>query len=103
MGDIELASAADHDSLCTVQFAAASYAEPEACRFVNISIVREGDTSSAVSVMYETCEGSASAGQDYVHKSERIEFQPGQVQLNTPTDLPNARVTPALLVALCVL
>lgn len=49
----------------------------ENCGSVNVRIVRKGDFSQHVSVDYQTEDGSAEAGADYVAQSGTITFTPG--------------------------
>lgn len=53
------------------------YTVMENCGSVDIRIVRLGDFSGHVSVDYQTMDGSAEAGSDYVAQSGTVTFTPG--------------------------
>lgn len=53
------------------------YTVMESCGSVDIRIVRLGDFSSHVSVDYQTLDGSAEAGSDYVAQMGTVTFTPG--------------------------
>lgn len=53
------------------------YTVMENCGTVDIRIVRLGDFSGHVSVDYQTMDGSAEAGSDYVAQRGQITFTPG--------------------------
>lgn len=53
------------------------YTVMENCGSVDIRIVRLGDFSGHVSVDYQTMDGSAEAGSDYVAQMGTVTFTPG--------------------------
>jgi uncharacterized delta-60 repeat protein len=61
-----------------VRFAATDYAGEEAGGVVNVKVARRGYLDSAVSVMLNTADDSAAAGQDYLPVSTPISFAPGE-------------------------
>jgi uncharacterized delta-60 repeat protein len=61
-----------------VRFAATDYAGSESGGPVNVTVARRGYTDSPVSVMLDTADGSATAGQDYLVVSKKIDFAPGE-------------------------
>lgn len=61
-----------------VEFTATSYAVLESEKVVHIGIERTGNTKSAVTVHYETIDGTAEAGSDYIAKKELLQFKPDE-------------------------
>ncbi|HVF48430.1 MAG TPA: Calx-beta domain-containing protein [Pyrinomonadaceae bacterium] len=62
----------------TVQFGALDYRVTEGTSAVQISVTRTGDTSSAVSVNYDTSDGSASERSDYTTAVGTLRFVAGE-------------------------
>lgn len=69
----------DDDGVCppTICFDPDHYTVMENCGSVDIRIVRLGDFSGHVSVDYQTLDGSAEAGADYVAQMGTVTFTPG--------------------------
>lgn len=63
-----------------VRFEPAHYTVMESCGEFEIRVVRRGDFSNRVTVDYETQNGSAEAGTDYIAKSGTLVFTPGVVE-----------------------
>mmetsp|Transcript_25877 Transcript_25877/g.65519 ORF Transcript_25877/g.65519 Transcript_25877/m.65519 type:complete len:804 (-) Transcript_25877:2083-4494(-) len=62
----------------TVSFKVPTYAALESDGTCVITIVRDGPLDDSVSVSYETQDGTATAGQDYVAASGTVRFDPGE-------------------------
>lgn len=62
-----------------VQFSAESFTTPEANAPATITVTRTGNTASAVTVQYQTADGTATAGQDYTAVSGTLSFAAGQI------------------------
>lgn len=68
----------DYDeSISRVFFEPGHYTVMESCVEFEVRVVRRGDLSSEVTVDYETEDGSAEAGSDYVGKKGTLTFAPG--------------------------
>lgn len=63
-----------------VRFEPAHYTVMESCGEFEVRVVRRGDFSERVTVDYETQNGSAEAGTDYVAKQGTLVFTPGVVE-----------------------
>lgn len=67
----------EDDSTCRVFFEPGHYTVMENCGAFDLRVVRRGDLSIHVTVDFETEDGSAEAGSDYVGKKGTIHFYPG--------------------------
>lgn len=67
----------EDDTICRVFFEPGHYTVMESCEEFELRVVRRGDLSSSVTVDYETEDGSAEAGSDYVGKKGTLVFPPG--------------------------
>lgn len=67
----------DDGSVCKVYFEPGHYTVMENCGSFDVRVVRRGDLSSRVTVDFETEDGSAEAGSDYVGKKGTLVFPPG--------------------------
>lgn len=67
----------DDGSICKVYFEPGHYTVMENCGSFDVRVVRRGDLSSRVTVDFETEDGSAEAGSDYVGKKGTLVFPPG--------------------------
>lgn len=63
-----------------LHFSAASYAVLENAEFVTITVNRSGGTSDEVQVSYETMNGSATAGSDYMPALGTLTFPAGETE-----------------------
>lgn len=72
--DIE---AEEDESISRVYFEPGHYTVMESCGEFDIRVVRRGDLSQEVRVDFETEDGSAEAGSDYVGKKGTLVFPPG--------------------------
>lgn len=63
---------------CVVSFKVPTYAALESDQVVVITITRDGALEESVSVNYETFDGTATAGQDYVKTAGTLRFDPGE-------------------------
>jgi hypothetical protein len=61
-----------------VQFSAASYSVQEDCTALAITVNRIGDSSSAVSVDYNTSDGTATERKDYITALGTLQFSAGE-------------------------
>jgi hypothetical protein len=61
-----------------VQFSSATYSVQEACTSVAITVTRNGDTSAAASVDYNTSDVTASERSDYITALGTLNFAPGE-------------------------
>lgn len=67
----------DDERLCKIFFEPGHYTVMENCGEFEVRVVRRGDLSLHVSVDYETEDGSAEAGSDYIGKKGTLNFPPG--------------------------
>ncbi|GAB0087603.1 sodium/calcium exchanger 3 [Sergentomyia squamirostris] len=67
----------DDGSVCKVFFEPGHYTVMENCGEFEVRVVRRGDLSCHITVDYETEDGSAEAGSDYVGKKGTLKFAPG--------------------------
>lgn len=68
----------DYDeSIPRIFFEPGHYTVMESCAEFDVRVVRRGDMSTEVTVDYETEDGSAEAGSDYVGKKGTLTFPPG--------------------------
>ncbi|XP_055905967.1 sodium/calcium exchanger 1 isoform X2 [Eupeodes corollae] len=65
------------DSVCKFYFEPGHYTVMESCGSFEVRVVRRGDISSYMTVEYETEDGSAEAGSDYIGKKGVLNFMPG--------------------------
>lgn len=75
--DLSQVEVVDDDFSPKVCFEPNHYTVMENCGSVDIRVVRLGDFSGSVSVDYQTQDGSAEAGMDYIAQSGTITFTPG--------------------------
>ena len=74
---------ADDDSPnATIGFSASLYDVDEGAGFVTLTVTRSGGLSFAATVHYETKDGSATAGTNYVATSGNLTFAPGETSKN---------------------
>jgi len=62
-----------------VQFSSATYSVQEDCTALTITVNRVGDSSTAVSVDYNTSDGTATERRDYITALGRLQFAAGEV------------------------
>lgn len=67
----------EEEAVCKIYFEPGHYTVMESCGEFDIRVVRVGDLSLKVTVDYETEDGSAEAGSDYVGKNGTLTFLPG--------------------------
>ncbi|XP_055696022.1 sodium/calcium exchanger 1 isoform X2 [Lutzomyia longipalpis] len=67
----------DDESICKVYFEPGHYTVMENCGEFEVRVVRRGDLSCHITVDFETEDGSAEAGSDYVGKKGTLSFAPG--------------------------
>lgn len=67
----------EEDQICRVFFEPGHYAIMENCKTVQIRVVRRGNLNETTTVNYETEDGSAEAGHDYVKTQGTLVFSPG--------------------------
>ncbi|XP_020799516.1 sodium/calcium exchanger 3 isoform X1 [Drosophila serrata] len=67
----------DTDEPTRIYFEPGHYTVMENCGEFEVRVVRRGDLSTYASVEYETQDGTASAGNDYVGKKGNLSFPPG--------------------------
>ncbi|XP_055697182.1 sodium/calcium exchanger 1 isoform X3 [Phlebotomus papatasi] len=67
----------DDDTVCKVYFEPGHYTVMENCGEFEVRVVRRGDLSCHITVDFETEDGSAEAGSDYVGKKGTLTFAPG--------------------------
>lgn len=67
----------EDDTISRVYFEPGHYTVMESCGEFDIRVVRRGDLAQQVTVDYETEDGSAEAGSDYVGKKGTLIFPPG--------------------------
>lgn len=65
------------DAVCKFFFEPGHYTVMESCGSFEVRVVRRGDISSYMTVEYETEDGSAEAGSDYIGKKGVLNFMPG--------------------------
>ena len=68
----------------TIQFSASTYNLNEGAGFLNASVTRSGDASSAASVIYATSSGNAKEGKDYVSAQGILNFAAGEISKSFP-------------------
>lgn len=67
----------DDEAVCKVFFEPGHYTVMESCVEFEVRVVRRGDLSFETTVDFETEDGSAEAGSDYVGKKGTLVFPPG--------------------------
>lgn len=68
----------------TFKFSAASFAGIEACSAILVPVTRTGNTSTAMTVKYQTTDGSASSHNDYTYAAGTLTFAPGETSKTIP-------------------
>lgn len=74
---VDVIDVTDDGHACKVYFEPGHYTVMESCGDFEIRVVRRGDLSSQVTVDFETEDGSAEAGSDYIGKKGTLTFPPG--------------------------
>jgi solute carrier family 8 (sodium/calcium exchanger) len=74
---VDVIDTTDDGNACKVYFEPGHYTVMESCGDFEIRVVRRGDLSSLVTVDFETEDGSAEAGSDYIGKKGTLTFPPG--------------------------
>lgn len=74
---VDVIEVTDDGTVCKVYFEPGHYTVMESCGDFEVRVVRRGDLSSQVTVDYETEDGSAEAGSDYIGKKGTLTFPPG--------------------------
>lgn len=67
----------DDERVCKIFFEPGHYTVMENCGEFEVRVVRRGDLSLHMSVDYETEDGSAEAGSDYIGRKGTLNFPPG--------------------------
>jgi hypothetical protein len=75
---VTLGTAAWVQAASTVQFSATTYTVAENAGAATITVQRQDDTDTEVSVDYATANGSATAGLDYAATNGTLTFAPGE-------------------------
>lgn len=74
---VDVIEATDDGNACKVYFEPGHYTVMESCGDFEVRVVRRGDLSSQVTVDFETEDGSAEAGSDYIGNKGTLTFPPG--------------------------
>jgi solute carrier family 8 (sodium/calcium exchanger) len=74
---VDIIDTTDDGHACKVYFEPGHYTVMESCGDFEIRVVRRGDLSQLVTVDFETEDGSAEAGSDYIGKKGVLTFPPG--------------------------
>lgn len=74
---VDVIDQTDDGNACKVYFEPGHYTVMESCGDFELRVVRRGDLSSLVTVDFETEDGSAEAGSDYIGKKGTLTFPPG--------------------------
>lgn len=74
---IDIIDSTDDGNACKVYFEPGHYTVMESCGDFELRVARQGDLSTLVTVDFETEDGSAEAGSDYIGKRGTLIFQPG--------------------------
>lgn len=67
-----------------IQFASPAWVVLESIGTLNLTVQRFGDVSQKASVEYKTRDGTAKAYDDFMPMEGRLDFEPGQLQVNLP-------------------
>lgn len=73
----KIEGAIEEEAPCKIYFEPGHYTVMESCGEFEIRVVRTGDLSLKVTVDFETEDGSAEAGSDYIGKNGTLTFPPG--------------------------
>lgn len=68
------------DFVSTIQFGASTYTSNEGDHFANVTVNRSGGTTQAVSVQYQTSDGTATERKDYTTTIGTLRFEAGETQ-----------------------
>jgi solute carrier family 8 (sodium/calcium exchanger) len=74
---VDVGETIEEEVVCKVFFEPGHYTVMESCGDFEVRVVRRGDLSSEMTVDFETEDGSAEAGSDYVGKKGTLTFPPG--------------------------
>lgn len=74
--ELRLEGVQEDNSICRVFFDPGHYTVMESCGQFQVRVVRRGDLSKHTTVNYETEDGSAEAGSDYISKKGTLIFSP---------------------------
>lgn len=74
---VDIIDTTDDGNACKVFFEPGHYTVMESCGDFELRVVRRGDLSMSVTVDFETEDGSAEAGSDYIGKKGTLTFPPG--------------------------
>lgn len=74
---VDVIDTTDDGHACKVYFEPGHYTVMESCGDFEVRVVRRGDLSSLVTVDFETEDGSAEAGSDYIGKKGTLTYPPG--------------------------
>lgn len=74
---VDIIDTTDDGHACKVYFEPGHYTVMESCGDFEIRVVRRGDLSQLVTVDFETEDGSAEAGSDYIGKKGTLTYPPG--------------------------
>lgn len=66
------------------KFSATSFAGIEACSSILVPVTRTGNTSTSMTVKYQTADGSASNRSDYTYAAGTLVFAPGETTKTIP-------------------
>lgn len=73
----DVGSQVEEEAPCKIYFEPGHYTVMESCGEFEVRVVRSGDLSQKISVDFETEDGSAEAGSDYVGRNGTLVFLPG--------------------------
>lgn len=79
---VDIIDTTDDGNACKVYFEPGHYTVMESCGDFELRVIRRGDLSSLVTVDFETEDGSAEAGSDYIGKKGTLTFPPGVDEQN---------------------
>ncbi|CAO1425502.1 unnamed protein product [Diamesa serratosioi] len=74
---VDVIDTTDDGHACKVYFEPGHYTVMESCGDFEVRVVRRGDLSTMVTVDFETEDGSAEAGSDYIGKKGTLTYPPG--------------------------
>ncbi|XP_023241320.1 sodium/calcium exchanger 3-like isoform X2 [Centruroides sculpturatus] len=72
----------ERDDVAIIEFSAASCAIMENAGHVTVTILRHGKIDNGVSCIFETIDGTAIAGEDYIEKKELVVFKSNETEKN---------------------